>query len=274
MLIKRTDDKYSQLALLESILSHTELSTATLARVTKTAERFARYIRGHIITAAALDDLFQKSDNWAVIHDLRLQVDGEVAHIDHLVMNRLLEVWIIGGAECAEGLRVLSSGQCFAKEGAEYRPVASPFIELERACDVLRRVLLTRASGLPVRAGEPILPQIRGLVVLPVQAELDLQGERPEYKSVVRTNGIANVLEATMGPNPSLRALARLVSSGVMVQVARSIEDLHEDYEHWREHHFRKIGGLDPRSLRELQTALGRAGKSEVVERGASFRAD
>ena len=53
-----------------------------------------------------------------VIHDLRLEVDGRVAQIDHLIIDRFLTVWVCESKHFAEGVGVDEHREWVALYGA------------------------------------------------------------------------------------------------------------------------------------------------------------
>ena len=51
--------------------------------------------KGEESSAYYLDFDFKNRKNWVVIHDLRLEHDGDVAQIDHLMIGRMMDVYVI-----------------------------------------------------------------------------------------------------------------------------------------------------------------------------------
>ena len=47
----------------------------------------------------------------ATIHDLRLEVGGRVAQGDHLLVNRLQDVWVLESKHVAEGVSINAQGE-------------------------------------------------------------------------------------------------------------------------------------------------------------------
>lgn len=94
MLLKSADDRAPDIAALEALRARPGLDERTARRIEReiwamrlgaTAESDAAYL---------LDFDFRDSRNWAVIHDLRLEVDGQVAQMDHLAISRMLEIYV------------------------------------------------------------------------------------------------------------------------------------------------------------------------------------
>ncbi len=54
--------------------------------------------RGEKESAYLIDFDFGKSPNWAVLHDLQLEHGGRTAQIDHVLINRLLQVYVLVAA--------------------------------------------------------------------------------------------------------------------------------------------------------------------------------
>src|SRR5262245_6994434 len=73
----------------------------TIARAGAEGEREAAY---HI------DFHLKNSKNWAIIHDLRIEWNGRVAQIDHLLLNRILEIYVIESKGFRTKVRVANGG--------------------------------------------------------------------------------------------------------------------------------------------------------------------
>lgn len=88
MILKTADDKSPQIAQLEAWLADPTLNTPQKQWLTDELFRLRMDIQGERDAAFYLDSHFKDSENHVVIHDLRLEVDGDVAQIDHLVLYR------------------------------------------------------------------------------------------------------------------------------------------------------------------------------------------
>jgi hypothetical protein len=52
-------------------------------------------VSGEKDSAYNIDFYFGDSRNWAVIHDLRLEHKGQVGQIDHLLINRFFDMYVL-----------------------------------------------------------------------------------------------------------------------------------------------------------------------------------
>src|SRR5690606_33932009 len=71
------------------------------------SKRTRRGIQGERDAAFYIDSYFKDSVNNAVIHDLRIEVEDEVAQIDHLFFNRLMNFVLIE-TKCFNGNLVIN----------------------------------------------------------------------------------------------------------------------------------------------------------------------
>ena len=53
-----------------------------------------------------LDFNYKDSQNWAVIHDLRIEHCGRVAQIDHLLINRFLDIFVLESKNYYYGVKI------------------------------------------------------------------------------------------------------------------------------------------------------------------------
>lgn len=88
MLIKSADDKSRRLKLLEELQYSPVLEQKQKDWLYKELKNLRTGIQGEKDAAYYIDTYYRENQNWAVLHDLRLKVDGEVAQIDHLLVGR------------------------------------------------------------------------------------------------------------------------------------------------------------------------------------------
>jgi hypothetical protein len=109
MIIKQADDQVSALAELER-RAHLADSTAKKRLEEEIRTRRAG-IKGEAESAYLIDFYYEKSKFWAVLHDLRIEVDGQVAQIDHVMINRMLECYVLETKRFHAGVRITDEGE-------------------------------------------------------------------------------------------------------------------------------------------------------------------
>lgn len=81
MLLKHADDQSKRLTLLENLKQSPVLNKAQREWVDKELTRLRLGIQGEREAAFHLENEFKDSTNHVLMHDLRFEVDGEVAQI-------------------------------------------------------------------------------------------------------------------------------------------------------------------------------------------------
>ena len=89
--------------------------------------------------AYAIEFHYGANKNRMTIHDLRIELDGRVAQIDHLIINRLLDIWVCESKHFSEGVAVDEHGEWVAFY--DHRPygIPSPVEQNRRHIAVLGR---------------------------------------------------------------------------------------------------------------------------------------
>src|SRR5699024_5085089 len=104
MLIKQADDKSAQLEALEARM---QSPGETGKHAKADYYRLKAGIKGERDSAYFIDFHFRESSkNWAVIHDLRLEHSARVAQIDHLLLNRFSEIYVLETKQFNSGIKI------------------------------------------------------------------------------------------------------------------------------------------------------------------------
>jgi hypothetical protein len=142
MLIKSADDKSQRIDLLESLLQTPRLGTEQ-RRWLQDQLKAQRYgAQGERDAAHYIDNHFSASGNHAVIHDLRVEVDGEVAQIDHLVIARGFTFYLLETKNFSGNLEINEFGEFSVRYGAARSfGIPSPLEQSKRHENVLVKLL-------------------------------------------------------------------------------------------------------------------------------------
>lgn len=143
---KQTDPIDQKLAELEDIHAH----------VSKKDKRIANQVKGDILKLKAghsaeknaaylLDKLFLEAKYNILLHDLRLESDGDVAQIDHLSLNRFGFVRLYETKSFSTGIKIDEKGVFWRWDGygKKYIEIPSPILQSRRHEVTLKRALKT-----------------------------------------------------------------------------------------------------------------------------------
>ena len=105
------------------------------------------------------------SPNWAIIHDLKLDYSGLSTHIDHLLINQFLDIFLFESKNYTYSLKITAGGEFLVFDGLRYQSVESPLEENEQRLQVLKKVLAD-TNILPKRLGLAVKPRIKPFVLV------------------------------------------------------------------------------------------------------------
>jgi hypothetical protein len=141
MILKSADDKSKRIALLEELQRSALLDAYQRNWLSEELERLRKGIQGERDSAHYLDNYFKNGQNHVVMHDLRFVVDGDVAQIDHLIINRAVGFYLIETKNYAGNLVINEHGEFTAEYGRVRFGIESPLEQSRRHERVLARLL-------------------------------------------------------------------------------------------------------------------------------------
>ncbi|WP_251140453.1 nuclease-related domain-containing protein [Rhodoferax sp. U11-2br] len=103
--------------------------------------RVKKGIQGEKDSAYYLDSYFKDGENHVLLHDLRFVVDGEVAQIDHLIINRGLGIYLIETKNYAGNLVINDQGEFTVQYDDVHFGIQSPVEQSHRHERILVRLL-------------------------------------------------------------------------------------------------------------------------------------
>lgn len=224
MIIKHADDRSGDTGQLEQLLA------TSVGPQRKRIEAELRNLRAGIKAerdAAYLIDFdYKDSRNTAVIHDLRLDVDGRVAQIDHLLIHRTMQIFVLETKSFHSGLKITDDGEFLRWNDYKktFEGMASPIAQNERHAIVLNSLLKT--LPLPTRLGLRLKPTIIPLVLVSPGARID-RPQRFDSSCVIKADVLETTRQRLFDQRSALGALAKLIGSDTLEELAKTIAAEH-----------------------------------------------
>jgi hypothetical protein len=198
-------------------------------RASKDLRKRQRGLEGERDAAYLIDFDYGSSKNHAVIHDLRLEQGGRVAQIDHLIINRRLDCYVLESKHFHSGIKITEQGEFLRWNDYKrtYEGMESPLEQNQRHIAVLNDVMAT--LDLPMRMGLTIRPSFHSFVLVSGKARID----RPktfDTSRVVKVDQIRSTIIKGIdeeGALTTLASLAKLVSMDTVQQVAEQLVAMH-----------------------------------------------
>jgi hypothetical protein len=189
MQIKAADGHGADALALERLLLRPDMPGATRKRIEQEIAQIRSGEKAERDAAYDIELYFGRSHNWVTIHDLRIEVDGLAAQIDHLITNRFAEIWVCESKAFSEGVSVNEYGEWARWWNGRQSGIPSPIEQNHRHIHLLERVFADGLVRAPKRLGlVRWKPTLRSLVLVSNSARIG----RPRRKVA----GIDEVIKA------------------------------------------------------------------------------
>ncbi|MEI7429062.1 MAG: nuclease-related domain-containing protein [Betaproteobacteria bacterium] len=152
MLIKVADDRTKRLKLLEELQKVEHLNFPQRDWLRQQLRCLSPGSAKAREAAHYLDVVFAASNNHAVLHDLRLEAGGQIAHIDHLVLDQSLTFFLVETKNYKGSLHIDGRGGFMVEyPGDPISAIESPLEQIRSHEAVLKKVL--ESLGIIEQAG-------------------------------------------------------------------------------------------------------------------------
>ncbi len=227
MIIKNADDKSSLIQQLEAQLN--SAASEQKNKITQELRNIRAGIKGEQEAAYLIDFDFGKSQNTLVIHDLRLEIDGRVAQIDHLLINRTLNIFVLETKHFHAGLKITEDGEFMSWNAFRkcFEGMSSPFAQNERHIAVLSDALAR--IDMPSKVGLRLSPVCHSYVLVSSKARID----RPKMfdtSRIIKSDMLAATVERFFdkaGVFEVVGSLARCLSAETLEKVGQTLLRMH-----------------------------------------------
>lgn len=227
MILKKADSKEPQINELKRLIQIAPASTRT--KLEKELRMLQAGIKGENDAAYFIDFELKDSKNTGVIHDLRLEVNGRVAQIDHLLVNRTMNFYVLETKYFHSGIKIDEEGQFLKWNSYQkiFEGMPSPLLQNERHVTVLND-LINRIEW-PARMGLKLKPTFEPLVLVSSQSRID-RPKRFDTNRVIKADELMKALEKcfdSKGVLGTFGAMAKLVSTDKIMEMGRTLIACH-----------------------------------------------
>jgi hypothetical protein len=184
MRIKSADDKASQIVILQNLLFNKNVPSEKRQLIEREIRGISTGIETERQAAFEIDFYAARSKNLFVIHDLRLEVDGRVAQIDHILVNRLLEVYVLETKTFSAGLSMNERGEFSTFYDDKEVGIPSPVEQNARHISVLKDAF--KEIGLPKRLGFTLQPVFSSVILVSPKAIINRPASNNVDASIIK----------------------------------------------------------------------------------------
>jgi Nuclease-related domain len=226
--LKQKDDITPQIMALETLRVRPDLSDSQREEIEGELWTLRSGARGEREAAHHLDFQFGDRASLAVIHDLRIEHKGRVTQIDHLILNRLLDIHVLESKDFSGDVRVSAEGEWEICAPDGWHGIPSPVERNRHHIEVLTDYIRDNDLA-PRRAGFlPLNPTFHGWVLVPPRCDLKKSGE--EWQNVVKMDMFVRQFEKQIDEAPALSdfvSVAKVVSTDTLFPFANSLVAAH-----------------------------------------------
>ena len=164
MIIKDRDPAENAVEQLTDLLS-LDLSAAKKFLIERELKRLSPQKNGSHSPAHFINFYCEECPDWAIIHDLKIESNGFAVHIDHLLINKYLDLHLFESRNYNDNIKITANGEFLVFDGNQYQAVNSPLEENEKRIQVLAD-LLVENKILPKKMGIALKPRISSYVLV------------------------------------------------------------------------------------------------------------
>lgn len=231
MLIKQASDRTRDVEALQALLTHPRATENVRSRIEQEIRNIRAGAKGESEAAYEIDFHHKASRNWAVIHDLRLEHQGRVAQIDHLIVHRTLDIWVCESKHFAEGVAINEHGEFAGFYGGRPFGVPSPIEQNRKHIAVLQAMLGSSIVNLPTRLGIPLRPTYRSVVLVSKAARISRPKAKVEgLESIIKTDQLRALIEKSIDGESvasTLLSISKIVSPETLEEFCKQVARLH-----------------------------------------------
>lgn len=228
MLIKKADDKRGDIEILRALAGRPDASAEVRKSIDREIRSFQSGMRGESEAAYEMEFHYGSSKNWMIVHDLRLECDGRVAQIDHLLVNRLLDIYVCESKRFSEGVAINEQGEFSAFFGGKPHGIPSPLEQNRRHMSVLNAVFKSGQVRPPIRLGISIKPSLHSLVLVSKTARISRPTSKVEgIDCIIKTDQLKSKIDQDIEKDTSILGVAKMVGQDTLEDFVRQLAAAH-----------------------------------------------
>ena len=224
MIIKEKDDIEPAVLELNRLLSLPSLSKNQKESIEDEIALIRAGARGEREAAYHINFELGETRNWAIIHDLRIEHKGRVAQIDHVLMNRFLDIFLIESKNFSTSIRINGDEEFQVKTRYGWRGMQSPVEQNKRHEDVLSS-LVSDGGLLPKRLGFQLSPVFHRWVL--VSPECNVTGRKAAH-DIIKMDMFGSRMKKFRNEELTLIEMAKMISAETLADFARKLVAFHK----------------------------------------------
>lgn len=228
MILKERDDKQSEVEQLQALLRGAPQSVSS--KIATELRTLQAGLKGEQESSYYIDFAYKDSQNYQVIHDLRLEIDGQVAQIDHLLIGRFLQCFVLETKHFRDGLKITEEGEFLRYNGytKRYEGIPSPIAQNQRHITVLQKAL--DKIRMPSRLGFSLTPRFKSFILVSPNSRI-IRPKQFDTTMIVKADLISDTISKYMdsyGVLDVMSSLSKIVSLETITSIGKQLISMHQ----------------------------------------------
>ncbi len=272
MILKERDSRERDIIELKRLLAY-DLTPKQRFLIEREIASIKKGESGEDDSAYYINFYYGDSKRWVVIHDLRIELNGKVAQIDHILINRLFDIYVLESKNYRYGIRITGTGEFEVYYRGHYIGIPSP-LEQNKRHIVLLAELIKRHRLMPTRLSIPISPNFLNYVLMSPSSVIKRPPKRQfDSSNVIKADTLNTVIEQRVdgiGVLDAVSSLAKMVPFSDIKEFGRRLVRFHRPSSiDWK----KKFGIVDQRGQKQKKASryfCARC-KASISEKEAQF---
>ncbi len=172
-----------------------------------------------------INNYLSESKNYIVLHDLRLELNGRVAQIDHLIITRLLNFYVCESKHFSQGISFNERLEFSSFFNGKSYGIPSPIGQNDRHIDFLKYFFKNENHLLPKRLGFTLNPLYFNFILLSNNAIIKrAKRQLPENIELFKVEQLKKYIE----DNAEKGSLLKIVSQDNLLILGQQILKYHQ----------------------------------------------
>jgi hypothetical protein len=183
--------------------------------------------KGEKESAYFINFRYGSAKTWALIHDLRLEFDGQVAQIDHLIINRWFDIYVLESKHYSAGIKITPEGEFLVYHRDHYVPIESPIEQNKRHVFLLEKAV-ENYQIMPTKMGIRIPPKYKSFVLVsPTSQVIRPKKSQFDTHNVIKSDLLLDQIAKEVDNVWLAPTLAKMCTSETLREVATRLSQLH-----------------------------------------------
>lgn len=230
MIIKTMDSMQEEMEELSALLDD-DLTPNQRFLIERELKAMKTGVHGEEDSAYYINFYFGNSENWAVIHDLRLEHEGHVAQIDHLLINRTFNFYVLESKNYSYGIKITPEGDFQAYYGKRHFGIPSPIEQNKRHIRLLE-LFLKAHDIIPKRLGLSIRPRFKNFILVSPKSIITRpSGKTFDASPVIKADTLRTKIDEDFDKTNTLAEIAsfsKICSGSTVEEAAKRLASFHK----------------------------------------------